>query len=317
MASSPAPKRSPSSISVGSKGCFESAGSLDSTASLCPELNIQELEWLEPVGSGHTCEVFRGMYRDTQVAIKHLVAVGGSAGIKDESLAREIAIMCLVRHPNIVSLHGVVIAQSPLKIVMEYCTGGSLFELLHQQTGFQPTWSQKLKMSLHVAGAMNYLHHFDPCIIHRDLKSLNILVEHRITGPLDVPCMKVADFGLARMLDSAEPLTLGVGTNRWMAPEILCTQTYDEKVDVYSYAMVLYELTCRKVPFQGTEACDIKQLVLAGARPDLADMSSECPSNMRELIDVCWAGKPRRRPTFEDIVETMRNMSNQSVVVSL
>jgi serine/threonine protein kinase len=293
------------------------SASSDSSCASCPELSTFELDWGEHIGAGHTCDVFRGHYSGKEVAIKQFRANKGN--VHDESLAREIAVMCLVRHPNIVLLYGVITTEPPLQIIMEYCHGGSCFELLHQQRKIKPTWSQMLKMCLHVAVAMDYLHRFNPCIIHRDLKSLNILLDQPLIDARSAPITKVADFGLARMLDnqSAEPLTLGVGTNQWMAPEIVCGSRYDEKVDVYSFAMVLYEITCKKIPFLNEQPMELRRLVLAGKRPDLSHMASQCPGCIRELIQVCWAGNARKRPPFKEVCQVINSARTQSVIVSL
>merc|ERR1719409_2333242 len=106
-------------------------------------------------------------------------------------------------------------------------------------------------MAKHTAAAMDYLHQFHPQIIHRDLKSLNLLLERPVNSPHDTPHVKVTDFGLARMMDVSltdTHMTAGVGTPYWMAPEIFAGTTYDEKVDVYSYGMVLFEILARRIP---------------------------------------------------------------------
>merc|ERR1712080_99106 len=100
-------------------------------------------------------------------------------------------------------------------------------------------------------------------VVHRDLKSLNLLLASKVEGQ-DMPCTKISDFGLARPLpadavmssasesspveQSLGMMTGGVGTYHWMAPEILTGRSYDERVDVYSYGVVLYELLCRRIP---------------------------------------------------------------------
>lgn len=289
----------------------ESRYSSGSSCASCPEVSPSDLEYFEHIGAGHTSEVFRGLFRGKVVAIKQVNMP--AAQMRDEAFAREVAIMCLVRHPNIVSLLGVVMDSLPMRIIMECCAGGSCFDFLHRQTSVQPTWAQSLKLCQNGAVAMAYLHDFEPVIIHRDLKSLNILLEQPILSTADVPCAKVADFGLARALDSAEPLTLGVGTNNWMAPEMFCRKTYDEKVDVYSYGMVLYEIVCRRIPFKGEEAPALRRLVLAGKRPDLSHVPSQCPDTIRALIVQCWAQDPSSRPDFEDVADIIK----QAGVVSL
>merc|ERR1712062_627531 len=108
-------------------------------------------------------------------------------------------------------------------------------------------------MCTDVAKAMEYLHKFNPQIIHRDLKSLNILLSTPVVSTRDIPFMKISDFGLARMKESGggewEKMTKDVGTMHWMAPEVHTGKAYNEKADIYSYAMVLFEILCREIPF--------------------------------------------------------------------
>lgn len=282
-----------------------------------PEIRAGELTWMEQIGAGHTSEVFKGTFRGQMVAIKQFVQGGGKG--EDEMLAREVAIMCLVRQDHIVRLHGVVISsRAPPQIIMEYCAGGSAFDVIHRTSGYKISWSQRLKMCKHVAIAMDYLHKFTPCIIHRDLKSLNILLDQPLRSAKDVPLAKVADFGLARVLDVVQKMTVGVGTGRWMAPEMLSRQKqYDEKVDVYSYAMFLYEVICSSIPFEHDHPMDMKKQVLDGVRPDLSNIMVECPPSMHALIVQCWAGDARKRPSFEDVIEVLKNAGRTVVVLSL
>merc|ERR1719408_69161 len=86
-----------------------------------------------------------------------------------------------------------------LRIVTEFCSGGSCFELLHGAGRVDLAWRQRLHLAADVAGAMRYLHAFSPQIIHRDLKSLNILLAHPVYGEQELPVVKVSDFGLSRM----------------------------------------------------------------------------------------------------------------------
>merc|ERR1712187_1099942 len=101
---------------------------------------------------------------------------------------------------------------------------------------------------------MNYLHRFNPQIIHRDLKSLTLLLDKPVSRTCQVPHVKVSDFGLARSKDQDPDedwgrMTMNAGTNNWMAPEVIEGTRHDERVDIYSYAMVLWEIICRSIPF--------------------------------------------------------------------
>jgi tRNA A-37 threonylcarbamoyl transferase component Bud32 len=271
-----------------------------------PQVDTSDLQWMEQVGCGQTSQVFRGFYKGDQVAIKKFsnFKKQNTRFDDEEMLAREIAIMCLVRHQHVVQLHGVVMESTPI-LVMEYCEGGSCYELIHKSASMILPYTLLHAMSTQVAVAMDYLHKFTPCIIHRDLKSLNILLDQPVHDTQVMPFTKVADFGLARVMETDTAMTLGVGTGRWMAPEMFLRQPYKEKVDVYSFGMVLYEFICRSIPFGRESPLVIRRMVLDGERPDLSTASSDWPSRMIQLITTCWDADPAKRPSFEEIIKVL------------
>merc|ERR1719203_870088 len=131
---------------------------------------------------------------------------------------------------------------------------------------------------------MVYLHAFRPQIIHRDLKSPNLLLAKKVTGPADPVTVKVSDFGLARMKEKDrewQTLTSAAGTAHWMAPEVPSGK-YTEKVDVYSYAMVLFEIICQEVPFEDETAKDAMQKSMRGLRPDKEAIPPDVPGQLEE-----------------------------------
>mmetsp|Transcript_50071 Transcript_50071/g.98936 ORF Transcript_50071/g.98936 Transcript_50071/m.98936 type:complete len:245 (+) Transcript_50071:3-737(+) len=218
-----------------------------------------------------------------------------------ESLCRELAILQTVSHDHVVQMYG-AIPHNPIRIITELCSGGSCFELLHEAPDVELTWNQKIKICTDTAHAMIYLHSFEPPIIHRDLKSLNLLLVERVRSICDVPTVKLSDFGLSRLREKHALMTRDVGTCHWMAPEIFQSLSYDEKVDVYSYAMLLYEVILRRVPF--VEIADKKEIanrVKRGERPSLAESPGDCPSMLQSLIRLCWHQDPCRRPDFEHV----------------
>merc|ERR1719433_742433 len=154
---------------------------------------------------------------------------------------------------------------------------------------------------------MDYLHKFNPQIIHRDLKSLNLLLSKPVLSSTDIPLVKVSDFGLSRMKDQAPEsewgkMTIAAGTCHWMAPEVFTGTVYDEKVDVYSYGMILFEIVCREIPFEEEEPAAVGKLTVNGARPDLEAVPPDCPTDLRELMIRCWAQDPKGRPKFDEVV---------------
>ncbi len=144
-----------------------------------------------------------------------------------------------LRHPNIVMFLGASTKFPHLALVLEYCTHKSLWSVLHNPKIALP-WDKRKRIALEIARGMNYLHLFKPPIMHRDLKSLNILIDDSFTA-------KIADFGWTRV--KAKEMTEKIGTWQWMAPEVIDTRIYTEKADVYSYGIILWEIASRSPPY--------------------------------------------------------------------
>lgn len=263
------------------------------------------------VGTGGTAEVFKGTLDGQTAAIKQLFK-HKKMNEKDEiSLNREVSVLAQITHPNLVKFFGVAFKDRPFRIITEFCEGGTAFDLIHNAP-FRLKWPQRVKLCVDTAVGMNYLHSFTPQIIHRDLKSLNLLLENLVEKPSHVPVVKVADFGLSRMKDPAQAkwgkMTCQVGTLHWMAPEVFAGHDYDESCDVYSYAMVMFEALCQEVPFEDTDPGLIGQLTSKGVRPNLERVPKDCPKQLKELMMVCWSQDSKKRPKFDKIVEFLFNL---------
>jgi len=275
------------------------------------EVNPLELDLQEMVGSGTTAEVFKGTLNGETVAIKQFIQCRHRAIKEQVALCREVLILTKITHPNLVRLFGITVSTTPNRIITEFCDGGTCFELLHNERTVSLVWGQQYKMICDIACAMNYLHGCEPMIVHRDLKSLNLLLAKRVRSATDSPVVKVSDFGLSRVKDEDKEwgkMTNKAGTPHWMAPEVYCGTTYDEKVDIYSYAMVLFEIICRSVPFEQFEAAQIGPMVTTGGRPDLTLVPGDCPKALRELMTVCWSASAKQRPNFKTILEILRRV---------
>eukprot|EP00746_Dinoflagellata_sp_MGD_P002340 gnl/MRDRNA2_/MRDRNA2_104545_c0_seq1.p1 gnl/MRDRNA2_/MRDRNA2_104545_c0~~gnl/MRDRNA2_/MRDRNA2_104545_c0_seq1.p1 ORF type:complete len:374 (-),score=59.02 gnl/MRDRNA2_/MRDRNA2_104545_c0_seq1:226-1347(-) len=281
------------------------------------EIDPKELTYHDSLGGGCSAQVFVGEWRGAKVAIKRLKGSKSKQKMKEKQwkeFDREMAVMQRTSHVNLVKLLGFCTQEVPCKIIMELCLGGSCFDLLHNSDHIELTWDQRLKMSSDVASGMNYLHGFDPQIIHRDLKSLNLLLSNVICTSADEPVVKVSDFGLSRMKllskwtkhKKTPVMTKGAGTPNWMAPECYLGNCYNEKVDVYSYAMVLFEIICREIPFEEEEPQRVCLLTVQGERPDMEAVPPDCPDLLEKLMVECWAQEPTQRPSFEVITRTLQ-----------
>ncbi len=286
------------------------AEQIDTLWSAHIEIAWTDIQIGERIGTGGFAEVFRGVYRGTEVAVKKLLHKPSANG-KGKSISKavtdfkaEVTLMTRLRHPNIVLFMGVV--TEPLSLVTEFCSRGNLFDLLHNPK-IPLTWSLRQQMALDAARGMNFLHTSQPIIIHRDLKSLNLLVDDRWA-------VKVADFGLARFkasTGSAGLYTAQCGTMQWMAPEVIAGHRYTEKADVFSFGINLWELLTRDIPYRGMQAMQVGYAVLnAGLRPPIPP---DAPKPYATLIKACLRADAKKRPTFAQIIAALSEMIKVSV----
>lgn len=157
------------------------------------------------------------------------------------------------------------------------------------------TWPWELvkRVSCGAARGMAYLHSGHPPVLHRDLKSANLLLDESYTT-------KVCDFGLSRLKAQARSMTANCGTVQWMAPEVLANRRYDEKADVYSFGIIVWELLSRECPYEGMTAIQCALAVLnRDKRPEIPKW---CPPGLHALIKSCIKKEPSERPSFAEII---------------
>jgi serine/threonine protein kinase/GTPase SAR1 family protein len=221
---------------------------------------------------------------------------------------REVWLMSGLQHPNLVRLLGVC-TQPNLMMVLEFMEGGTLHDYVHGDSSKEKanlSLEDKFALALHVAKGMQFMHNLNPPIIHRDLKSPNILMSSR--GPkgekLKVPIPKIADFGLSRGLQWTTSMSdKAVDNPVWLAPEVMKRKPYNEKADVYSFGVILYEIVTQlrfmediKFDYQKEDA------IKNGKRPAI---TAETNPILSSLIQFCWAQEPNQRPSFDQIVECL------------
>lgn len=280
------------------------------------------------LGSGSQAEVYRGHWQQPG-------RPGRPAAIKvfrmnprtSTCFERELEISRSMQHPNLVAVFG-GISHPVQMIVQEYCEGGSLHELLHKSTdGYVLTQQQHLKIALDVARGMVALHTADPPVVHRDLKSANILLATPVSGDT-VPLARVADFGLARMWAPKDPagafMTKGMGSLRWMAPEVMTGNNYGLPADVYSYGSLIFELLSCSTPYGEDRSAlpqPLETFVANGGRPDAAALGRSVvaqlagfPEWLTGLMRQSWSQDPASRPTFPEIVQVLMEHGSDPLV---
>lgn len=264
-------------------------------------IDISEISIQHRIGRGSCAEVYMGSWRGTTVAIKKAKVFADDDEEFFTELAQEAEIMSALRHPNVLQFLGTASSPPELVIVMEFMSRGSLYRIIHDKAIDLP-WLRLKQMSLDIARGMNYLHCSDPIIIHRDLKSHNLLVDEHFK-------VKVCDFGLSTMvkrhLDKFTAMT-PVGTPCWTAPEVLRNEPYTERADVYSFGVVMWELVTREDPYHGMPTF---QIVIAVGQHNMRPIipPSVSPA-LTTLITQCWSEDPSQRPPFTEIVQRFEKM---------
>ncbi|XP_071690661.1 serine/threonine-protein kinase CTR1-like [Rutidosis leptorrhynchoides] len=268
------------------------------------DVDVFEISWTdmvlkEKIGEGSFGTVHRADWNGEDVAVKSLSLEQDYHPEKLNEFWREVAIMRRLQHPNIVLFMGVVTQPPNLSIVTEYLPRGSLFKLLHS-SGPKKVLDERLRlrMAFDVAKGMNYLHKRNPPIVHRDLKSPNLLVDKNYT-------VKVADFGLSRLkANTFLSSRSAAGTAQWMAPEVLNDDPSNEKSDVYSFGVILWELITLQMPWTNLNA---HQVVLAvGHKRERLEIPRDVNRQIAVLIEACWANEPWKRPSFSSIMESLK-----------
>ncbi|OIW21118.1 hypothetical protein TanjilG_29774 [Lupinus angustifolius] len=285
-----------------------SLGDLDfSTLQL---IKNEDLEELRELGAGTFGTVYHGKWRGTDVAIKRIKKscfTGRSS--EQERLTvefwREADILSKLHHPNVVAFYGVV-QDGPggtLATVAEFMVDGSLRHVLLRKDRYLDR-RKRLIIAMDAAFGMEYLHAKN--IVHFDLKCDNLLVN--LKDPLR-PICKVADFGLSKIKRNTL-VSGGVrGTLPWMAPELLNggSNKVSEKVDVFSFGIVLWEILTGEEPYANMHyGAIIGGIVNNTLRPTIP---SYCDHEWRILMEQCWAPNPAVRPCFTEIARRLREMS--------
>uniref|UniRef100_A0A668UA64 Mitogen-activated protein kinase kinase kinase 12 n=1 Tax=Oreochromis aureus TaxID=47969 RepID=A0A668UA64_OREAU len=243
------------------------------------EVPFEEISDLQWVGSGAQGAVFLGKFHGEEVAVKKV------RDIKET----EIKHLRKLKHPNIITFKGVCTQAPCYCILMEYCAQGQLYEVL--RAGRKITPSLLVDWSMGIAGGMNYLHLHK--IIHRDLKSPNMLITHD-------DLVKISDFGTSKELSDKSTKMSFAGTVAWMAPEVIRNEPVSEKVDIWSFGVVLWEMLTGEIPYKDVDSSAIIWGV--GNNSLQLPIPESCPDGFKILLRQCWNCKPRNRPSFRQIL---------------
>ncbi|KAK4403046.1 Integrin-linked protein kinase [Sesamum angolense] len=248
------------------------------------EIDPAELDFSNStlIGKGSSGEILKAYWRGTPVAIKRILPNRSDDRLVIQDFRHEVNLLVKLRHPNI----------------------GDLHHYLKEKGALNP--SSAINFALDIARGMAYLHNEPNVIIHRDLKPRNILLVDSSAYHI-----KVGDFGLSKLIreqhsNDVYKMTGEAGSYRYMAPEVFKHQKYDKKVDVFSFAMILYEMLEGEPPLSHYEPDEAARYVAEGHRPIFR--AKGFTPELKELVEYCWAADMTMRPSFLEILKRLEKI---------
>ncbi|XP_022644251.1 tyrosine-protein kinase Abl-like isoform X2 [Varroa jacobsoni] len=268
------------------------------------EIDRTDIVMKHKLGGGQYGDVYEATWKrhNITVAVKTL---------KEDTMAlndfmEEATLMKEMRHPNLVQLMGVCTREPPFFIITEFMPHGNLLEYLRGSSPESMDAVVLMHMATQVASAMAYL---ESCnFIHRDLAARNCLVgENHL--------IKVADFGLARLMRDDDTYTAHAGAKfpiKWTAPEGLAFNKFSTKSDVWAFGILLWEIaTYGMSPYPGVDLSEVYRMLESGYR---MGCPAGCPSSVYELMRKCWSWNAADRPSFREILEMLEHMFQHSSI---
>ncbi|EQC41022.1 TKL protein kinase [Saprolegnia diclina VS20] len=274
-------------------------------------LPLQSRYWIDPDDCGSSRKIkssymqtHLGYYQGHPTVIKSFIGYDKRpANVVDherEDLIKEICSLAKLSHPNIVAFLGFTYTTpDDLKCVTEFMDGGNLRKLLDNPKR-ELTWAtEKLSIALDVAMALAYLHELKPKVLHRNIKADKVLLSSTLEA-------KLSGFGSAREWSYIHTMTQKIGTVEWSAPELLLHEDYNERVDIYSFGVLLTELDTRLLPYADyteTTSVLVTNIITGIMRPAV---SPSCPRPIAKLIHACLQLDSNLRPSADAIVQILR-----------
>uniref|UniRef100_A0A8R1DPQ1 Tyrosine-protein kinase n=1 Tax=Caenorhabditis japonica TaxID=281687 RepID=A0A8R1DPQ1_CAEJA len=263
------------------------------------QLMHKDVIFKKQIGSGAYGTVYRGRLVKTNavIAVKKL----DTEGTDEEGLAemmKEARVMQLYDHPNIVKFYGFILDDMPYLLVLEYCNGGAVEDILRDKPDLKV--NRRVLYTYMASCGMDYLHKKN--CIHRDIAARNCLCHSGI--------VKLADFGMCRAttvykVDLTKPMNI-----RWLAPEVWNNGETRFNTDVYAFGVMMWEFfqTPYESPYQEWKGYTVKQKVRSGYRmPPPENM----PKDIVAILNECWNHDPTKRPTAEKLKEKMEEVNSK------
>nr|ACN25535.1 unknown [Zea mays] len=277
--------------------------------------NLDESNVIGQGGAGKVYKVVVGPQGEA-MAVKKLWP-SGAASKSIDSFKAEVAMLSKVRHRNIVKLACSITNNGSRLLVYEYMANGSLGDVLHSEKRHILDWPMRYKIAVNAAEGLSYLHHdCKPVIVHRDVKSNNILLDAEYGA-------KIADFGVARTIgDGPATMSMIAGSCGYIAPEYAYTLHVTEKSDIYSFGVVILELVTGKKPL-AAEIGEMDLVAWVTAKVEQYGLESVLDQNLDEQFKdemcmvlkiglLCVSNLPTKRPSMRSVVMLLLEVKEEN-----
>ncbi|ELP89213.1 serine/threonine protein kinase, putative [Entamoeba invadens IP1] len=278
---------------------------IEGNAALSTRLDPTELIDNEKVGEGSFGVVYKGTFRGNLVAIKKLKNISNEENVLDE-FTKEIEMLDKFRCDYIVHFYGAVFIINKMSMVTEFAKYGSLKDLIQKESGNFVTTQMRSKFMLDASRGLMYLH--TNGILHRDIKTDNILIFSIESGMVNA---KLTDFGASRninLLMTNMTFTKGIGTPKYMAPEVLSREHYKKSADIFSLGVTMLECFKWGEVYPKSEfkfAWDIVNFVTNGKR---IKNDGTVRKDIFNIIQNCWCQDQKDRISAENVVNALQTL---------
>lgn len=271
------------------------------------QLRASAIKDIKPLGSGAYATVWLVRYRNLQLLASKRLRPERRTKKHTAAFVEEIKLIANFDHPNLVRLIGAAwTVETDLQMLLEYMEGGDLRRYLADSNTPSGWTTTKFNIAIDVIEALVYLHSFTPPLVHRDLKSNNVLLSSDMEA-------KLSDFGTSRFRSSDKTMTGGVGTGRWLAPEVIRGDSdYGPAADIYSFGTLLTELDTNQIPYDNVRASngkimsDLTILHRVATGKLHPKVRATCGKALKDLVERCLLEDPAERPTAPAIAYELR-----------
>jgi len=274
-------------------------------------ISWDDLDILSPISTGSFGEVFLARYHNQEVSVKRCILSQGGSMTKEQlhNLEREINTYRTLDHPSIVKYIGCVLEHPNLAIVTEFVPNGNVFDLLYTHRVNLPAVN-RLKIASQMSLAVCYMHSCDPVLVHRDLKTQNLVLDADYS-------VKLCDFGKTRPMDGDKALAIGAqdngGSPRYMAPECFNANAYvTEKVDIWSLGCCLVEVLGGPLPYEDTpQMANVMVLMLKHRQPPM--VPPWFTPEAKPMLASCFNFTPEKRVVISEVLLVLRRLTPEDL----